>query len=160
MRWYHLREDYPIDNVNGIGSVPMNQDVDYFGLRVKMLPYMFTKLALPLNRDAKPELIDLVKKKTPMGAPFLIVEIPDEWMEKDFTVPSRVVGHEGRNRMTAIQQTYGDIPVETHLFLRGAVTRRKNLTDEMISHMRNTMQAEKSSKVYGGPIFFSATRKF
>jgi hypothetical protein len=39
--------EYKINNRSGIGSVPYNQEVDYFGLRVAMRPSTFLKLALP-----------------------------------------------------------------------------------------------------------------
>ena len=39
-----------IDNVNGKGATPNNQDVGYKGLRVLVTPSVFLKLALPLTQ--------------------------------------------------------------------------------------------------------------
>lgn len=153
MRIFQLTESYPIDNVNGLGAVPNNQEVDYKGLRVLMHPYMFIKLAAPLGREPKPELVKLIQQKTPIGAPFLIVEIPEGWEDGNFEEPAKVKGHEGRNRIHAIKQIHGDDMVEVHIFLTNGM-RARHLTPDMISHMRNSMQAEKSTKVFGGPTFF------
>ena len=112
--------EYKIDNRDGIGAVPYNQDVDYFGLRVAMRPSMFLKLALPMNNSAEDQasIEHIIKQKDTegIGAPFLNITIPDEWETGDLSKPARVTGHDGRHRMAAILKSEGDEPVETHLF--------------------------------------------
>lgn len=49
MRYNDLLENNSIiDNKDGWGAVPYNQEVNYFGLKVKMTPSIFLKLAAPL----------------------------------------------------------------------------------------------------------------
>jgi len=152
MRWYHLNEEYAIDNVDGWGAVPNNQEVDYLGLRVKMTPRNFIKLAAPLGQDPSEEMISYIKQNKPIGAPFLIVSIPAEWEDGDFSEPARILGHEGRNRMTTIQALHGDHPLEVHLFFTDGM-RARHLTPEMIENMNSGMVKEKSRRVIPGPLF-------
>jgi hypothetical protein len=135
-----------IDNRNGRGAVPDNQDIDHFGMRVKMRPSTFIKLAAPLERDqAKQEMIDYVKSGGAIGAPFLIVRIDDDGVE--------VTGHEGRNRMLAVYAAEGDSPIETHLFFRGRVKRARHLTPEIIQKIKAGMSQENTGKTVTGPLW-------
>jgi hypothetical protein len=109
-----------MDSKEGIGAVPYNQDVEYFGLKVMMRPKTFLALAthyVPKQRDID-SMIEYIKEGKPVGPPFLQLEIPERWQEGDFSQPAKVDGHEGRHRMTAILQAEGNDPVETHLFPR------------------------------------------
>jgi hypothetical protein len=148
-------DELKIDNRNGKGAVPHNQDVDYFGLRVKMKPSMFLKLALPLNvRDDDAETIDhlaQVKDTEGFGAPFLDIKFPKDWFDGDISVPARVAGHDGRHRMLAILKSEGDDPVEVHLFPRDGV-RGRDITDEMIKALEGAMVSQSGAFVRG-PIF-------
>lgn len=120
MRAQEFIDEYKIDNRNGIGAVPYNQDVDYFGLRVRMRPSTFLKLALPMNNSEQDRAsIDHIiqqKDSEGIGAPFLNISIPDSWESGDLRQPAKVTGHDGRHRMAAILKSEGDDPVETHLF--------------------------------------------
>ena len=65
-------EDVNIDNKDGWGSVPWNQEVDYRGMRVKMKPSVFEKLAL--SRGGEPavdKVVQHIKNGGSIGAPFL-----------------------------------------------------------------------------------------
>ena len=109
MRARDFIDEYKVDNKSGLGSVPYNQDVDYFGMKVMMKPSTFLKLALPLNKPISVDHIaQHIKNGGSLGAPFLDVSIPPKWEEGDMSEPARVSGHEGRNRMLAIQQVEGD----------------------------------------------------
>jgi hypothetical protein len=127
-----------IDNEHGIGQISNNEDIDYFGLRVLMKPSTFHKLTLELPRDEAPS-VDWMKgrearfssevaEEGPRGfaSPMLTVEVPDEWgssgwESRDLSRPARVTGHEGRNRMYASKEIYGDVdPVETYIVFRRA----------------------------------------
>lgn len=155
MKVTDLLETY-IDNVRGKGATPYNQDVDYFGLAVKMKPSVFLSLALPIARDdasSADSLKQFIADGGKIGSPFLTVALPQEWTETgDTTNPAKVTSHEGRNRMIALLELYGDTPVETHLILAGGL-RAQNLTPEMIQAMQSQLAAEGSGKVVRGPTF-------
>lgn len=148
-----VTEGVKVDNVNGIGSVPKNQDVDYFGLRVKMKPSIFLKLAEMLiqKRESLGPIIDHIQSGGAIGAPFLNIAIPDEWFNDDFEEPAAVVGHEGRHRMIACQKVFGDEPVEVHLFFR--YLRRRDLTEEFIQELNRGMMNQDEISVVSGPLF-------
>lgn len=120
MRAKEFIDEHKIDNRNGIGAVPYNNDVDYFGLRVRMRPSTFLKLALPMNNsESDRESIDHITQNMDtqgIGAPFLQIKIPPQWEDGDTSKPATVYGHDGRHRMAAILKAEGDEPVETHLF--------------------------------------------
>jgi hypothetical protein len=109
-------ESVVIDNRNGLGAVPNNSNIDYLGLPVMMKPSTFLKLAgggVTVNDDSYVK--QHIARNLPIGAPFLIIKIPNEWLDGDFSKPATVRNHEGRHRMVSINQIYGDIPVEVHL---------------------------------------------
>ena len=103
-----------IDNQNGWGAVPHNQEVDYFGIRVKMRPSTFIKLASAIETTPSAEIERHIASGGAIGAPYLTINVPDDY--DDFAT---VDGHDGRNRMIAIRKTEGDNPIEVHLFFRG-----------------------------------------
>jgi hypothetical protein len=140
-----------INNVNGLGAVPKNQDVSYFGFAVQMKPSVFGKLAAPLNeRNATSAagLAELLQQGRTIGSPFLIVDYDPE-----STNPiGKVQSHEGRNRMIAINKLLGDVPVEVHIFL-GLGLRRRHITDKDIANMRNLLIAENQTTPTKGPFW-------
>jgi hypothetical protein len=142
-----------IDNINGWGSTPNNGNINYLGLRVLMTPSAFIKLAATLSEPrSSSDIATHIKQDGAIGSPFLILDIPEEWEEGNFDNTAKVKGHEGRNRMIAILQVFGDRPLEVHLFPRGM--RRRHLTDEMIAQLNNGMIKEQSSsEVISGPLF-------
>jgi hypothetical protein len=95
-----------------------------------------------------------------IGAPFLDIDIPSEWIDEssrhdqvvegDLTDPAMVIGHEGRHRMAAIMKEYGDVPIETHLLFRGL--RRRHITDNMIERLNQDIVNE-GGKLYQGSWF-------
>ena len=122
-----------IDNINGSGSVPWNQEIGYRGLSVLMDADTFMDLALEL-KNPRTDRIDYLKDTLTysgkIGSPFLTIRIPDEWSDGDYTTPAEVVGHEGRHRMCAVKELYGDTPIEVHLFLENR--RARDLNADMI----------------------------
>lgn len=141
-----------IDNKQGAGAVPYNQDVDYFGLRVEMKPSMFLKLAAPLGQEHSAELEKYIADGGAIGAPFLDVVIPPEWDDGDFSGFAKIQGHEGRNRMTAILKLEGDAPIEVHILPKGGY-RARDLTADYVNRMQQGMFAEKSTNIVRGPLF-------
>ena len=137
-------KEVTIDNKNGRGAVPNNQEVDYFGMRVNMKPSTFIALASKLGKDPEPEMIDYIKKGGAIGAPFLSIN-SDETGEK-----AEVTGHEGRNRMLAIMKAEGDVPVEVHLFFNSdQVNRARHLTPELVSAIKQELISQDDNLVKG-----------
>lgn len=144
--------EYKADNREGLGAVPYNADVDYFGLRVLMKPSTFLKLALPLDTPSSVDhIVQHLENGGSLGSPFLQVDIPEEWESGDVEKPARVSGHEGRNRMLAIQKVEGDNPVEVHLFPR--YYRNRHMTDEWIKALNDGMINQEKSRLIPGPLF-------
>lgn len=152
MRLRELLSEVKIDNKDGAGAVPYNQDVDYFGLRVMMRPSTFLRLAAPLGQEHSAELEKYIADGGAIGAPFLEIKIPPEWDDGDFSASAQVAGHEGRNRMTAIQKLEGDAPIEVHIFPRGGY-RGRDITPEFKSALARGLQAEKATNIVPGPLF-------
>lgn len=147
--------EYKVDNKNGLGSVPYNANVDYRGLRVAMKPSVFLSLARPLSA---PVSVDYIVKHLQdggsLGPPFLIIDVPEKWLDGDFTKKTygKIVGHEGRNRMLAIQKVEGDDPVEVHIFPRGEV-RARHLTNEIVERLNQGLWNEAHTEIVLGPLF-------
>jgi hypothetical protein len=143
-----LTENVEIDNKDGWGAVPWNQEVDYRGLRVKMKPSVFINLAASRNGEPPvPKVVDYVKGGGAIGAPFLQIFVDDD----DSQIPE-VRGHEGRSRMAAILEVHGDIPVETHLFFQGKVNRNRHITPEFVEKIQRYLISE-NDKMVRGPLF-------
>ena len=151
MRAQEFLKEVTIDNKNGAGAVPYNADVDYFGIRCAMRPSTFISLAAPLGHAHSAELQKYIAGGGAIGAPFLQIAIPAEWDDGDFKQPAQVAGHEGRNRMMAIQQVEGDEPIEVHLFPRQY--RARDMTPEFRQALNRGLVAEKSSTFIPGPLF-------
>ena len=155
MRAEEFIQELKINNRNGAGAVPYNQEIDYMGLRVAMTPRMFLKLALPLdvNPDDQATIDSLkqIKDTQGFGAPFLYIEIPEQWFDGDVSKPAQVNNHDGRHRMMTILNSEGNNPVEVHLFLRHGL-RRRDLTDKMIERLQSSMISQTGTPV-SGPIF-------
>src|SRR6056297_265603 len=142
-------KEVAIDNVKGRGAVPNNQEIDYFGMRTKMRPSMFLKLAAPLAGGPNDEMVDYIRQGGAIGAPFLIVDVPED-LNKD--IP-HVAGHEGRNRMKAVMKAEGDDPIEVHLFFRGAVNRARHLTKEIVNLLKAGAYQERTGRHVPGPLW-------
>ena len=152
MRLRELLSEVKIDNKDGAGAVPYNQDVDYFGLRVMMRPSTFLRLAAPLGQEHSAELEKYIADGGAIGAPFLEIKIPPEWDDGDYSKTAQVMGHEGRNRMTAIKKLEGDAPIEVHIFPRGGY-RARDITPEFRAALVRGLVAEKASNIIAGPLF-------
>ena len=152
MRLRELLSEVKIDNKQGAGAVPYNQDVDYFGLRTTMRPSTFLRLAAPLGQEHSAELEQYIAGGGAIGAPFLEIKIPMEWDDGDFSKPAQVAGHEGRNRMTAVKKLEGDTPIEVHIFPRGGY-RARDITPEFKAALAKSLYAEKSTSLVTGPLF-------
>lgn len=137
-----------INNQTGIGSVPDNANVDYKGLRVMLSPSKFLMLAEPLPPADNTELEDLIKQGQAIGSPFFIISIPDEWIDGDLSKSARIVGHEGRHRMSALYQAEGDAPIETHIFFTAGI-RNRDLTQDIVARLNRDIISERNDLVIG-----------
>ena len=148
-------DEVAIDNREGAGATGYNANVDYRGLRVMMRPSTFLRLAAPLGGAHSAELERYIAQGGAIGAPFLLVEIPDSWEQGDFDSPATVYGHEGRNRMSAVRKLEGDEPIEVHLIPAGENReyRNRHLTAQHIAALNRWMRREKSSSIESGPLF-------
>jgi hypothetical protein len=158
MRAKEFLDELKIDNQSGLGAVPLNQDIDHFGLSVEMKPSTFLKLSWPLNPDSEDaqKSIDYIQTNLDtrgIGSPFLKIEIPKEWLQGNFRNPAEVHAHDGRHRMYAVMRDQGDEPIEVHIIPFGL--RRKNLTPEMIDRLRMGMISQRHIFV-NGPLFYKA----
>lgn len=137
-------DEVTIDNKSGRGAVPNNQEVDYFGMRVKMKPSTFIKLASKLGKEPEDEMIDYIKKGGAIGSPFLIIST-DTTGEN-----ASVINHEGRNRMLAVMKAEGDVPIEVHLFFNSnQVNRARHLTPELIGTLKQQLISQDNNLVRG-----------
>ena len=162
-------KEVKIDNVNGWGAVPYNQNVDYMGLKVLMRPTKFLLLAETLPTEAYPDIVNHIKTGGSIGAPFLNIRYPLEWEDNDFKKPAFVKSHEGRNRMKAILKVEGDVLVETHLFFstihheidkqtgekirRIGEVRARHLTPKIIEYVNFKLIREDPEEIAYGPFF-------
>lgn len=100
------------DNENGIGAVPLNQEVAYRGAVAWMRPHDFLALASRSEhrQETANQLIELINDGRGVATPFLLIEFPDG------DKPFRVVGHEGRARTLAFQKLNSNVlmPVQMH----------------------------------------------
>jgi len=142
-----------MDNENGWGAVADNRNVDYKGLRVRMKPYTFLKLAAPLGEQISVKsMIQHVQEGGHLAAPFLLVTIPDEWEEGDLSRPARITGHEGRNRMVALQQLEGTQHQEVHIFPTGGL-RNHHLTPDWVARLNEYLFPEREDDPIKGPFW-------
>ena len=114
-----------IDQVNGIGGVPYNQEIHYMGFEREMTPDEFLRLALnmydkPTSWAQYKEMID----QRGLASPFFDVS----WVPE--VKAWQITGHEGRHRMTAVKMFWGeDVKIPVHCFVVGM--RPEIVTDEM-----------------------------
>jgi hypothetical protein len=107
------------DPESGIGAVPNNQDVHSLGRVEYMRPSEFLGKAWPMTEGQKTDksmgfLSKSLKEGKKLGNPFLDVEA-------DEVYGPLISGHEGRHRVTTLQNKYGDdVHIPVHMFGKGA----------------------------------------
>lgn len=147
-----LFEEIEVDNVDGLGAVPNNDNIDYMGVRSLMKPSKFLSLTGGHDWNAHEETVkaitDLLQQGKKIASPFLDIEIPDRWLQEDFHWAAPVTGHEGRHRMETIKQLYGDVPVETHIFLKGESfeIRARHIREEWLGQIEKVLKAQFTNK--------------
>ena len=128
--WYS--KNRILNNKEVIGVTEDMINIDYFGLTSLIKPLTFFKL-LDLSTLEHLEylkdksyyyILDWMRKKKPVGHPYLRILIPDEWFKGKSAIQgfiksnkgSIIVGHEGRHRTLASYNLYGNKPIEVYLF--------------------------------------------
>lgn len=137
------------DQINGMGNVGDNANINYLGFAVLMTPKKFLKLASPRNFSEESSGLEGIKKalqeNKPIGSPFLSV-IFDEKNEKPKS--PKIRQHEGRTRMQAIFELYGDIEILVHIFPYGGM-RARHITQEMIKGFQNEAISQNGNMTLG-----------
>lgn len=122
------------DQENGIGQVPLNQNVNYRGFTAMMRPSKFLELAADLERP-KQSSLDYIRQSVDegkgVGSPFLNL---------DFET-GKVKSHDGRHRMMVIQEKNGDEPVPVHIFGKGE-QRARSLDEGKINAFASSLTSE------------------
>ena len=122
------------DQKNGVGQVPLNQNVDYRGFTAMMRPSKFLELAADLEKP-KESSLDYIRQSVDegkgVGSPFLNL---------DFET-GKVKSHDGRHRMMVIQEKNGDVPVPVHIFGKGE-QRARLLDEEKINAFASNLTSE------------------
>jgi hypothetical protein len=114
--------NYIIDNVDGAGAVPYNQEVNYRGFVKYMKPKDFLDVNPSKTIDTTKEISNSYQKR--IGAPYLNVD----WDEA--AKVWKIIGHEGRNRASLLFREQPDLDVPIHIFPRNH--RARDLTPEML----------------------------
>jgi len=113
------------DPKNGIGSVPYNQEINYRGFVRTLTPLQFLRNTAELKGESSAKGIEeAIRQGEAVGNPFLDVQ----WDKQEKVW--RVVGHEGRNRATAINRINPETQIPVHFFPKGGL-RAKDISEEM-----------------------------
>lgn len=158
MRAKEFIKEHIVDNRLGAGATSYNTDIDYFGFKVKMLPSMFLSLAAPGGGDSAEGLQTFITDGGAVASPMPYIRVPPEWKEGrvslNYGTPD-ICGHEGRNRMMAIRNLEGEVPVETHIILRSdrVEWRARNITSEIIALLNKGVMNENETAFVTGPLF-------
>jgi hypothetical protein len=115
-------------DVNGIGSVPNQVDIDYFGFVVPMLPSEFRKL-VPVGVSSE-ETKDFIKDKIQVGEAIAPPFIGAEWNEDKKVWVVYPEEHEGRSRTDAAQEVAPNEIIPVSIFPKKGM-RARGITEEM-----------------------------
>jgi len=135
------------NQVRGYGSVPDNQNVDYKGFVVMMKPEAYLALAKAgIKKGSKERAEKIIIAGKPIGSPFLDVDFSG--------LTPRVVGHDGRHRMMAIEELQPNVAVPVHIFGANGL-RAKNITSSQIEDFKTKALNEDRKLVAFFPNFGS-----
>lgn len=124
-----------IDCVNGLGSVPNNQDVMYLGFIATMKLTSFQELALDdegSQDETSDWMIERIKEGYAIGQPWFKIN-----MDVGENEVFQIIGHEGRGRVKAIKKYLGsDIEMPIQFILSNGM-RNSDLTDDLMKRFLN-----------------------
>lgn len=144
------------DPQEGFGSVPHQLELEYRGFAVIMSPKTFTQLVptLTIGQSA----VDSVDYVAGMGQKILDgAAVAPPFLSVDFQNKAgpRIVSHEGRHRVLAIQSITKNNPNQmllVHIFPTGGM-RARHLTSDTIIRFRNKAFVQNKNKALSGPLF-------
>lgn len=115
-----------VDNKDGLGATPNNQEIEYFGFVGFITPNKFFRLAAHSDTmQERGEQIEQAMREKGIGNPFLFLKTDSDqapWGN------IRVDGHEGRARMSVVERLNGaNTPFPVHFFVRQLRARHLNL---------------------------------
>lgn len=108
----------PFDGRAGLGWTSLSHSMHYYGPVVAMRPSAFLRLAAPLARPREgvvAHIREILRGGEAIAQPFLTLDEGEDGI--------RVSGHEGRHRMLAILDAFGDVEVPVLLSFRGRKAR-------------------------------------
>lgn len=129
--------DVLFNNAKGLAATPNNSNINYMGGAVMMRPSEFLQIATPRSGEISPKVRGAMNPeggtKAPVASPQLYFN--DLQQPYDFVGPwiPRVTGHEGRNRMQAMLDWYGDSPIPVQI---KSSERARDLTPEDYTRLR------------------------
>lgn len=149
-----LGEELKIDNREGHGATSYNTDIHYHGVKVMMKPSKFLSV-VPDRPYSHSYLNTALDNNESIASPFLVVDTPvgDDFFKADASNDFYVTGHEGRGRMKAILEKYGDAPIEVHLIWGGR--RKRHITNEIVEKINSGVYRENTNEFIDGPLFAS-----
>jgi hypothetical protein len=123
------------DNVNGMGSTPDGQNVEYKGLVIVIKPSVFRSLAAAADRsEDAAKFVKLIREGKTVAAPFLSLR---PILKGDELIALKVVNHEGRARADAVKELIGDVPIPIQLFCSGKYDRARYIDTEFLDVLTN-----------------------
>lgn len=141
------------DQVHGIGAIPHNQEVGHKGFSVIMDPSTYLELCY-LLREGQAEATNLdsirqaIRDHKAIGSPWLRIELGEDENRQKVAEGAYISGHEGRNRMRAIGDVLGAVPVVVHITFSN-LDNNKYLTEELIEGLRKGLKNQMGRFVRG-----------
>lgn len=130
------------DQINGLGQVPFNIDIFYFGFVVMMTPQNFLRLAASGGKEreeAGKNLRKEIEKGRSIGSPFLQIDGP---LLKGRNGLIEVRGHEGRGRCNALKDMgMGKDLIPVHIM--PTYIRARNITEDDVKYLAKNFASEK-----------------
>jgi hypothetical protein len=126
------------DNIHGMGAVPNNSEVNYFGFTIFITPAVFLRFAAAGDRgDVPTQIAQKIKAHYPIGTPFLNFDFNEKAFGQGEPLVMKIIGHEGRARMKAIEMVNGDLgKVPVHVLARGEL-RARHLNEKFFEALRD-----------------------
>jgi hypothetical protein len=131
---------FVFDRANGLGNVPDVENIAYMGFVAFMRPQTYLSY---VGEGFRRQTVDYVLAENPVLSPsFLIIRMDD-------TGKCRVVGHEGRARMTAVSERNPEAIVPVAVFLQEGYfsLRNRHLEPAMFDRLREGLWSQQSETV-------------
>jgi hypothetical protein len=130
------------DEPNAWGFTPNHEDAEYLGFYARMKREKFLALAAPLPDWKKNQAVgEHIAGGGKIASPMLYLHIPKGWLEGDFSQPAEVVGHEGRNRVTALPPHTVENVIIIPKYLRA-----RHITPRMIEEIDRRLYTENDDR--------------